>query len=86
MLYAAQQKLPNQKAKMTRYGYRPKSFYKRQLFLLQGLPNVGPILAKALLLHFGNIRAVMSATEQQLTKVAGVGNKKAKEIISILTR
>jgi ERCC4-type nuclease len=37
------------------------------------------------LLHFGSVRAVMMATEEQLQEVEGVGNKKAKNIILLLT-
>jgi DNA excision repair protein ERCC-4 len=86
MLYASQQKSHTEKKKLGRHGYRPKSFKKQQSFILQGLPNVGPILAKALLLHFGSVRTVMLATEAQLQEVEGIGNKKAKNIIQLLTR
>ena len=85
MLYAAKQKSRTEKEQLSRHGYRPKSFKKRQSFILQGLPNVGPKLAKALLLQFGNVRAVMSASVEQLQEVEGIGNQKAKQIISLLT-
>ena len=35
-----------------RGGYRPKRLKSRQLFILQGLPKVGPIVAKRLLEYF----------------------------------
>ena len=41
MIYAAQQKSRVEKQPINRHGYRPKSFKKRQSFVLQGLPNVG---------------------------------------------
>ena len=85
MLYAGLQKSRTEKTRLNRHGYRPKSFNKKQSFVLQGLPNVGPILAKALLLHFGSVRAVMLASEDQLKEVEGIGNKKAKQIILLLT-
>ena len=85
MLYAGLQKSRTEKTPLNRHGYRPKSFHKKQSFVLQGLPNVGPILAKALLLHFGSVRAVMLANEDQLKEVEGIGNRKAKQIVLLLT-
>ena len=86
ILYAARQKARIEKAVIGRRGYRPRSFKKRQSFILQGLPNVGPTLAKALLQHFGNIRSVMTANRDQLQKISGVGPKKAEQIVSLLTK
>jgi len=40
-----------------RPGYRPKGRRARQLFLLQGLPRVGPERAARLLDHFGSVQA-----------------------------
>lgn len=82
--YAAQQKSRIQKQAIIRCGYRPKSAYKRQLYLLQGLPGVGVSLAKSLLLHFGSIRSVMQATIMQLQEVEGIGVNKAKQIVQLL--
>lgn len=38
-----------------RGGYRPKRLKSRQLFILQGLPKVGPTVAKRLLDHFRSV-------------------------------
>lgn len=84
MLYAAQQKARTEKTELHRHGYRPKSFKKRQSYLLQGLPDVGPKLAKALLKHFGSVRAVVLASELELTAVTGIGKLKAQKIIHLL--
>lgn len=86
MLYAARQKARIEKNVIGRRGYRPKSFKKQQSFILQGLPNVGPTLANALLQHFGSIKAVMTANGEQLQKISGIGTKKAKRIVSLLTK
>lgn len=67
-----------------RHGYRPKKLITRQLHILQGLPNVGPLLAKRLLKHFGNVRKVMQADMEALSTIEGIGKKKAKHICSIL--
>jgi len=56
-----------------RPGYRPKGWRRRALFILQGLPNVGPARAKALLESFGSVSAVMAATADMLTDVQGIG-------------
>lgn len=67
-----------------RGGYRPKRLKNRQLFILQGLPGVGPLLAKRFLEHFGTVSRVMSATAEQLTEVEGVGNRSADKILAVL--
>ncbi|RJR43125.1 MAG: hypothetical protein C4576_14790, partial [Desulfobacteraceae bacterium] len=56
-----------------RGGYRPKKVKSRQLYILQGLPKVGPTLAKRLLDHFGCVSHAMSAPVEELMKVEGVG-------------
>ena len=53
-------------------------------YLLEGLPGVGPALAIALLTHFGNPRAVFSASREALLQVKGVGPKSADAILSAL--
>jgi ERCC4-type nuclease len=52
-------------------------------YVLASLPSVGEALAKKLLDHFGSIKAVASATENQLQTVEGIGTKKAKKIYRI---
>jgi ERCC4-type nuclease len=56
-----------------RPGYRPKGWRRRALFILQGLPNVGPAPARALLEAFGSVGAVMSAGTAMLADVEGIG-------------
>lgn len=67
-----------------RHGYRPKKLITRQLHILQGLPNVGPLLAKRLLEYFGSVRKVMQADIESLYEIEGIGKNKADEIRRIL--
>jgi DNA excision repair protein ERCC-4 len=67
-----------------RGGYRPKRLKSRQLFVLQGLPKVGPRAAKRLLDHFGSVSAVMNATAEKLMEVDGIGRVSAEKIREIL--
>ncbi|MAE75202.1 MAG: hypothetical protein CL675_14000 [Bdellovibrionaceae bacterium] len=53
-------------------------------YFIEGLPNVGPKLAKALLEHFGSCGAVLGASCDELKEVAKVGEKKAKGIRVLL--
>jgi DNA excision repair protein ERCC-4 len=52
----------------------------RRLYVLQGLPGVGPALAHRLLLHFGSVERIMTADETRLMQIPGVGPKKAAGI------
>lgn len=67
-----------------RQGYRPKRLRSRQLFILQGLPKVGPVMAKRLLGHFGSVRRVMSASVEELSQVIGIGRGAAESIRNVL--
>jgi ERCC4-type nuclease len=65
---------------LQRHGYRPKNKGKRQLFILQGLPGVGPERADRLLDTFGSVEAVISAGSDELQAVDGIGKKVADKI------
>ncbi|MFH1776881.1 MAG: ERCC4 domain-containing protein [Candidatus Omnitrophota bacterium] len=62
----------------------PKRLYKQQLYILQGLPQVGPKLAGALLNYFGSVEEVIGASELALRDVDGVGKIKARKIKQIV--
>lgn len=76
-------------AKHEQFGNKNISlFAKRKTFtisqtqesVVEMLPLVGPKMAKKLLLHFGNIENIATASEEELMKVEGLGEKKAKLI------
>jgi Fanconi anemia group M protein len=64
-----------------RPGYCPKGWKKRALYLLQGLPGVGPKRAAELLAACGSVRAVFAADEARLASVPGLGPAIAGAII-----
>lgn len=63
-----------------RAGYRPKGKRARQLFVLQGLPGVGPGRAESLLTRFGSVENVARASAAELAEVAGIGSATAAKI------
>ena len=63
-----------------RHGYRPKTKRKRQLFILQGLPGVGPERAGRLLDRFGSVGVAISASSSELQSVDGIGRSIADKI------
>ena len=65
---------------LPRPGYRPKGKRARQLFLLQGLPGVGPERAARLLERFGSVQAVVAASADDLATVDGIGEKTAAKM------
>jgi len=68
-----------------RYDRKPKRLASRQLYVLQGLPGVGPALAHRLLRQFGSVERVITADETRLTQVRGIGPKKAQRIRSLVS-
>ena len=67
-----------------RGGYRPKRLKSKQLYILQGLPKVGPKLAKRLIRYFKSVSKVMNASVRALTEVDGIGKISAERIREVL--
>jgi DNA excision repair protein ERCC-4 len=62
---------------LRRFDRKPKRHASRRLFVLQGLPGVGPAIASRLLDRFGSIERVVGADVSALAEVRGIGPKKA---------
>ncbi|MCI0538538.1 MAG: helix-hairpin-helix domain-containing protein [Verrucomicrobiales bacterium] len=84
LLYAGQQLQRAEADHVWRHGKRPKRKRKLQLYVLQGLPGIGPEKAERLLKEFGSVERVMTANQQDLQTVVGIGEKLAARIRSIL--
>jgi len=80
MVYIACQIESIARGGLQRHGYKPKNNRKRKLFILQGLPGVGPERAERLLARFGSVEAVISASSSQLQSVDGIGKNIADKI------
>ena len=52
--------------------------------VLDGIPGVGPATKRALIKHFGSIKAIKAASAEQLAAVKGVGPKLAEAIHATL--
>jgi ERCC4-type nuclease len=65
---------------LRRYDRKPKRLSSRKLYLLQGLPGIGPALAGRLLLGLGSIERVIAADEATLMGIRGLGPRKAARI------
>lgn len=70
---------------LQRYDRKPKRLASRKLYVLQGLPGVGPALANRLLIQFGSVEGVVTASEGMLTQVRGIGSKKAQQIRNLVS-
>ena len=60
------------------------SIRERQQFIIEGLPNVSAVLAKRLLKHFGSVKDIANATEEELLDVKGIGTNIASDILKLL--
>ncbi len=63
---------------------KPVSLWEQQLFIIESLPNIGPVNAKNLLQHFGTVEKVITASESELQEVEGIGEKTAKNIRKVV--
>lgn len=69
---------------LKRYDRKPKRVASRKLYVLQGLPGVGPALAHRLLLELGSIERVVTADAATLMQVRGIGPTTAARIRELL--
>lgn len=56
----------------------------RAMFFLQGLPGVGPTLARAMLEHFGQVPLEWTCTRAELLNVPNVGPKRVADLWEFL--
>ena len=63
---------------------KPVSLWEQQLFIIESLPNIGPVNAKNLLEHFGSVSNVINASESELIEVDGIGKITASEIRKVI--
>ncbi|MFH1256485.1 MAG: DEAD/DEAH box helicase [Candidatus Diapherotrites archaeon] len=83
-LTAKREQLGKGKGIRLRLGRKGLTLAEQQQFLIEGLPSVGPTLAKNLLKQFGSVKKLFNASEERLQKAEGIGEKKAKEIRKLL--
>ena len=80
LIYLGRQAQRFASGSLPRPGYRPKGKRARQLFVLQGLPGIGPGRAKLLLEHFGSVENVTKASASELAALDGIGDTTAAKI------
>jgi len=63
---------------------KPVNLWEQQLFIVESLPNIGPVTAKKLLEKFGTVQAVIDASENELQEIDGIGKKTSENIKKVL--
>lgn len=75
MLFAARQGRTFASGALPRRGWRPRGKRDRQLYILQGFPEMRPERAHRLLKRFGSVGAIAGATAEDLCSVEGIGER-----------
>lgn len=65
---------------------RALTFERQQLRVAHSLPGIGPVLADALLRHFGTLEQLFQANEKALREVPGIGPTLARRVRAISSR
>jgi Fanconi anemia group M protein len=63
---------------------KPLSLQEQQIFIIESLPNVGPVNARKLLEKFGSVKGVINAPKDELTQVEGIGKVIAQKIRDVI--
>lgn len=66
-------------------GKKPLDEGKLKEMIIAGLPGISRVISKRLLEHFGSVEKVFNASEEDLKKVNGIGDKLAKNIRRVVT-
>ncbi|MCG6940861.1 MAG: nuclease [Thiohalocapsa sp.] len=80
ILLAARQRRAWASGAPPRHGRRPRGKERLQSHILQGLPGIGASRARHLIERFGSVEAVITASAEKLTTVAGIGKATAAAI------
>ena len=64
---------------------KPLTTWEQQLYIIESLPNIGPVTARKLLDEFITVKGVINASEDDLKKVDGIGDKIAKSISRVVS-
>lgn len=64
---------------------KPLTLYEQQLYIIESLPNIGPVTARKLLEEFGTVENVINASKSDLKSVDGIGDKIALKIREVLS-
>lgn len=57
----------------------------QQEYIISAISEIGPAIAKKLLLHFGSVEKVITASYEELIKIPGIGEKTASRIREIVS-
>ena len=63
---------------------KPLSLQEQQIFIIESLPNIGPVTARKLLENFGSVKGIINASKEELTQVEGIGNIIAQKILDVI--
>ena len=87
MLYIIARRLETGSTPPSLHSKKPyHSDAEQQEYILASFPGIGARHARLLLGHFGTLRNVLNADEDELTKVEGIGKKTAETIVSLMQR
>ena len=80
----AKREQSEEKQAFTYHAAKPLSLKEQQEFIVGSLPGIGGILSKPLLKHFGSVKKVITASEDDLKEVELIGAQKAKKIKDVV--
>jgi len=61
-----------------------RTLAEQQVYTVASIAEVGPVIGRSLLEHFGSVEAVMTAEEEELREVEGVGEVTAERIRGVV--
>jgi Fanconi anemia group M protein len=84
LVIAKREQLEKKRSLPMRPEQKPQLLDEAQQFFVEGLPQIGPETARALLKHFKSPKNIVVAEESDLKNVDGIGEKKAELIRKLL--
>lgn len=85
IMTSAKQLLKSERsALIIRHKSKKKNVMEQELFVVAGLPHIGPKLGKNLLKYFKTLRAVFASSREELIEVKGIGPLIVEDIMKVL--
>ncbi len=83
LLAVMAQREQNKERDFSYHERKPHSLKEQQEFLVSSLPGIGVQTAKLLLEHFGSIKALVNASQEEMEEIKGVGEKTAEKLVKL---
>jgi len=76
----------NKDSDFTYHPAKPRSAREQQEFIVSAFPTIGPLTSRRLLEHFGSVKNLVNASQEDLVALEGIGEKTASLLVEMFEK